>query len=239
MSTTNTRSHKELDGELDAERRREFMHAILADVRAVERMITEQKFESGIRRIGAEQEMFIIDQQWVPAHGALKMLDILKDDHFTTELGMFQLEANCDPQTFTGDGLSRMHAQLDDLIGRARAAANQIDMDVVLMGILPTMRKSDLALDSMVPSPRYQTLNRILTELRGGHFEFSIKGLDELIIEHDSVMLEACNSSFQVHLQVHPSEFARLYNLSQVLAGPVMAISANSPLLFGRRLLTD
>ncbi|HVV84795.1 MAG TPA: CBS domain-containing protein, partial [Kofleriaceae bacterium] len=237
--TTNTRSHKELDGELDAERRREFMHAILTDVRALERMITEGRFETGIRRIGAEQEMFLIDQQWVPARGALKMLELLRDDHFTTELGLFQLEANCDPQVFTGDGLSRMHAQLDDLVGRARAAASAADMDVVLMGILPTMRKSDLALDSMVPSPRYMTLNRIMTELRGGNFEFSIKGLDELIIEHDSVMLEACNSSFQVHLQVTPAEFARVYNLAQVLAGPIMAISANSPLLFGRRLWAE
>lgn len=239
MSSTNTRSHKELDGELDAERRREFMHAILNDVRALERMIAEGRFETGIRRIGAEQEMFLIDNQWVPARGALKMLERLRDDHYTTELGLFQLEANCDPQVFTGDGLSRMHAQLDDLVARARKAASDIDMDVVLMGILPTMRKSDLALDSMVPSPRYMTLNRILTELRGGAFEFSIKGLDELIIEHDSVMLEACNSSFQVHLQVTPAEFARVYNLAQVLAGPVMALSANSPILFGRRLWAE
>ena len=239
MSTTNTRSHKELDGELDAERRREFMHAILADVRALERMIAEKTFETGVRRIGAEQEMFLIDQQFVPSRGALKMLELLHDDHYTTELGLFQLEANCDPQLFTGDGLSRMHAQLDDLVGRARLAAQAIDQDVVLMGILPTMRLSDLELDSMVPSPRYMTLNRIMTELRGGAFEFSIKGLDELIIEHDSVMLEACNSSFQVHLQVEPHEFARFYNLSQVLAGPMMAISANSPLLFGRRLWAE
>ena len=239
MSNT-TRSHKELDGELDAERRREFMHAILQDVRALERMIAEQRFETGVRRIGAEQEMFIIDQQWVPARGALKILELLRpDDHYTTELGMFQLEANCDPQVFTGDGLSRMQAQLDALVNRAREAARQAEMDVVLMGILPTMRKSDLALDSMVPSPRYMTLNRIITELRGRSFEFSIKGLDELIIEHDSVMLEACNSSFQVHLQVTPQEFARVYNLAQVLAGPIMAISANSPILFGRRLWAE
>ena len=238
MSTT-TRSHKELDGELDAERRREFMHAILADLRALERMLVEQRFETGVRRIGAEQEMFIIDQQWVPARGALRMLELLHDDHFTTELGMFQLEANCDPQEFTGDGLSRMHAQLDDLVNRARDAARTADMDVVLMGILPTMRKSDLALDSMVPSPRYMTLNRVVRELRGRNFEFSIKGLDELIIEHDSVMLEACNSSFQAHLQVSPAEFARYYNWAQVLAGPLMSIAANSPLLFGRRLWAE
>ena len=88
------------------------------------------------------------------------------------------------------------------------------------MGILPTMRKAR-------PRPRQHGAEpalparstRSCTELRGGEFEISIKGLDELIIEHDSVMLEACNSSFQVHLQVAPDEFARMYNLAQVLAG--------------------
>ena len=50
------------------------------------------------------------------------------------------------------------------------------------------------------------------------------KGLDELSIAHDSVMVEACNTSFQVHLQVDADEFARLYNLAQVLAGPVLAV---------------
>ena len=67
-------------------------------------------------------EMFIIDKQWVPAHGALTMLELLKDDHFTTELGMFQLEANCDPQVFSGDGLSRMQAQLDTMRAVVRNA---------------------------------------------------------------------------------------------------------------------
>ncbi len=62
-------------------------------------------------------------------------------------------------------------------------------MGVVLMGILPTMRKSDLGLDNMVPSARYMQLNKIITAMRGGKFEFSIKGLNELIIDHDSVML--------------------------------------------------
>ncbi|MSP60772.1 MAG: CBS domain-containing protein [Myxococcales bacterium] len=215
------------------------MHALLGDLRALERMLAEGLFETGVRRIGAEQEMFLIDSTWGPARGALKMLELLKDEHYTTELGQFQLEANCDPQLFTGDGLSRMQAQLDDLVDRARKAASELAMNVVLMGILPTMRKADLGLDNMVPSPRYITLNKIVTDLRGGKFEFSIKGLDELIIDHDSVMLEACNSSFQIHLQVSPSEFARVYNIAQVLAGPIMAISSNSPLVFGRRLWAE
>jgi CBS domain-containing protein/gamma-glutamylcysteine synthetase len=236
---TTTRSHKQVERAHDAERHREFMRAILVDVQALERMLDEGLFETGVRRIGAEQEMFIIDGTWAPANGALTLLERLDDTHYTTELGMFQLEANCDPQRLDGDGLSRMHAQLDHLVDKARKAAAELGMNVVLMGILPTMRKSDLGLDSMVPSDRYQTLNRIVTEMRGGRFEFSIKGLDELIIEHDSVMLEACNSSFQVHLQVEAAEFARMYNIAQVLAGPLMAITANSPIVFGRRLWAE
>jgi CBS domain-containing protein len=78
-----------------------------------------------------------------------------------------------------------------------------------------------------------------MADLRGGAFEFSINGTDELIVHHDSVMLEACNASFQVHLQVTPAEFPRMYNIAQVLAGPMVAIASNSPLLFGRRLWAE
>ncbi|MEZ4359257.1 MAG: CBS domain-containing protein [Kofleriaceae bacterium] len=237
MSTT--RTHKEIGGGQDAKRRREFTHAVLKDLRALERMLSDGLFEIGARRIGAEQEMFLVDATWSPAKAALPMLARLDDAHFTTELGQFQLEANCDPQDFTGDGISRMEKQLNFLIGNARKAATDLGFQVVLAGILPTMRKVDLSLDNMVPSPRYLALNKALNDLRGGSFEFSIAGLDELSIEHDSVMVEACNSSFQVHYQVEPAEFARMYNIAQVLAGPIMAISANSPLLFGRRLWAE
>jgi CBS domain-containing protein/gamma-glutamylcysteine synthetase len=234
-----TRSHKEVAKVDDSQARRDFIHATLLDLRALERMIAEGLFETGVRRIGAEQEMFLIDKAWTPAPASLKLIERLKDPHFTTELGLFQLEANCDPQPFSGDGLSLMEKQLDDLMEKTRAAAEELGLDAVLMGILPTMRKSDLGLDNMVPSPRYREISRVMAELRGGRFDFSIKGIDELIIDHDSVMLEACNSSFQVHLQVDPNEFARMYNLAQLLAAPVMAVSANSPLLFGKRLWAE
>ncbi|MBA3393214.1 MAG: hypothetical protein H0T89_11240, partial [Deltaproteobacteria bacterium] len=234
-----TRSHKDVDGKLEGERQREFMSALLADLRALERMIVEDKFDKGVRRIGAEQEMFLIDEQWRPTRGVLKLLDRLQDSHFTTELGQFQIEANCDPQELSGSGIARMHAQLDDLCDRARVSAGELGMGMVLMGILPTMRKGDLGLDNMVPSARYTQLNKIITNMRGGKFQFSIKGLDELIVDHDSVMLEACNSSFQVHLQVTPAEFPRFYNIAQVLAGPIMSVAANSPIVFGRRLWAE
>ncbi len=122
---------------------------------------------------------------------------------------------------------------------KAWKAASELDLHAVLIGILPTMRKADLGMDNMVPSPRYIALTKAVAELRGGDFEFSIQGLDELVLSHDSVMVEACNSSFQVHLQVDADQFAAQYNLAQVLAGPLMSISCNSPLLFGKRLWAE
>jgi len=49
-------------------------------------------------------------------------------------------------------------------------------------------------------------------------------------------MIECVNTSFQVHLQVAPDRFVQMYNIAQVLTAPVMAIAANSPIVFGRRL---
>jgi CBS domain-containing protein len=234
-----TSSHKEVDPTQSAIDRRKFTRAILADVYALERMLREDRFESGVRRIGAEQELFLLDKSWGPIGGAIPILEKLADRHFTTELGRFQLEANCDPQVFGEDGISKLEAQLEALMEMTRVAAAELGMQTVLTGILPTMRKSDLGLHNMVDNPRYLALSKAMADVRGGTFELSIKGLDELNIKHDSVMLEACNSSFQFHLQVHPSEFARMYNIAQLLAGPMLAISSNSPLLFGRRLWSE
>jgi CBS domain-containing protein len=52
-------------------------------------------------------------------------------------------------------------------------------------------------------------------------------------------MLEACNSSCQVHLQVDAEEFAAVYNMAQAMTAPVLAAAVNSPLLFGRRLWAE
>ena len=237
---TKTRSHKTVASDHEGKQRRDFMRALLTDLRSFKRMLAENRFESGVRRIGAEQELFLINEHLAPANGVVPLLAKLDDSHYTTELGQFQLEANADPQPFGGDGIARLEAQLNQLVNKANAAAATLDMKTILAGILPTMRTSDLGLDSMVPSPRYLALNQAMHEIRGGaSYEFSIKGLDELIIKHDSVMVEACNSSFQVHLQVDADEFPRLYNLAQVLAAPLIAIAANSPLLFGRRLWAE
>lgn len=229
----------EVDQEFQGERRREFMRSLLNDLQALEAILHEGLLEEGVRRIGAEQEMFLVDRHWHAAPACLDVLERLQDPHYTTELGMFNLESNTDPMVFGGDCLSRLEQDLNHLVDKARAAAGELGLEVVLTGILPTIQKSDLGLENMTPKPRYLAINRALTELRGGDYEFYIKGIDEILLKHDSVMVEACNTSFQLHFQVGAKESANLYNVAQVACGPLLAACTNSPLLFGRRLWSE
>lgn len=225
--------------ESDPEELRIFMRRVLDDARALEKMLEDNLFETDVTRIGAEQEMFLVDAAMRPAPLAMEILETIEDPRFTTELARFNLEANLDPLVLEGDALSQLEAQLDQVLGVAREGARKLGADVVLTGILPTLDKNDLRLDNMTPLPRYAALSDAVRQLRGSDFEFHIKGRDELTLRHDTVMPEACNTSFQVHFQVKPSDFARLYNIAQTLTAPVLAAATNSPMLFGRRLWSE
>lgn len=220
----------------DKSEMRRFVKSLLADVHALEIMLGQGKIESDIRRIGAEQEMFLVDRAMQPAKLAQLMLQRLTGENFTTELGLFNLEANLSPQVLGGDCFTRMERELRRMLELARNAAALENAQIVLCGILPTLEKQHLTLDYMTPSPRYLAMNRLLAEMRGGKFEFLIKGVDELHTYHENVMLEACTTSFQVHYQVSAPEFARAYNLAQAITAPVLAVAVNSPTLLQHRL---
>jgi CBS domain-containing protein len=160
----------------------------------------------------------------------------LPASHFVTELAQFNLEANLSPLPLAGGSFSQMEAELVRLLARVREVAEKHDTRIVLCGILPTLDKSHLGLNSLTPIPRYEQMNRIMTEQRGGRFQALIKGLDELQTVHDNVMLEACNTSFQLHLQAGADEFAKLYNLAQLIVAPLLAAAPNSPVLLKHRL---
>jgi CBS domain-containing protein len=213
-----------------------FVRNLLRDVQAFEYMLNNDWFETGIKRIGAEQEMCLVNRFNKPAYKSMQILKDFHPDWLTTELGQFNLEANLTPQDFKGSALSNMEKELLGYVGELRKESLKHDTDILLTGIMPTLRKFDLAMDKLTPKERYFALMRALKELRGSDYELRLEGIDELIIRHDSPLLEACNTSFQVHLQVDPKSFVQMYNIALAVAGPVMAIAANSPLLFGKRL---
>jgi CBS domain-containing protein len=215
---------------------RRFTRAILSDLRALETMLERGMIEDGVRRAGAEQEMFLVDAECRPMSIADELLTNIGDAAFTSELGQFNLEANLQPRKLHGSFLRDLEVDLEDVVSTVNRAAAAFGARVLLTGILPTLRHEDLALDNLTPQPRFRRLIDALARLRSGSFPIHVDGIDVLDAEFDSVMLESANTSLQLHLQVGQHEFARTYNLAQLITGPLLAAATNSPLLLGRRL---
>lgn len=227
------------NSQVNKETRIQFIRHLLNDIDAMDQMIQNNQFETGITRIGAEQEFCLVNKQWRPAQNAQELLPFMEDAHFTTELARYNLEINLDPLELEGGCFSTMENQLRSLLNKAHSVAKQHDTTILLTGILPTISKAELKFDYMTQSPRYWAMNQVIKEARGADIELKISGIDELSVIHDSVLFEACNTSFQLHLQIAPDDFVSSYNWSQAIAGPIMAVSTNSTLLLGRELWNE
>jgi CBS domain-containing protein len=232
--------NRDLVPEHSPEAARSFTKALLVDLQALEEMLRLGMIESGVRRFGTEQEAFLVDRNFHPSLTAPEVLKRLGSESFTTELARFNLEMNLPPVPLQGPCFQLVQREIEALLSQAREAAKEEGADVLLAGILPTIMKSDLTLENITPVPRYYALNEAMNRMRGGKpYNLKVVGWDELHVEHDTVMLEACNASCQFHLQVSAEEFAHFYNAAQAVLAPVLAAAANSPLLFGRRLWAE
>jgi CBS domain-containing protein/gamma-glutamylcysteine synthetase len=216
-----------------------FVKSLLNDVSALEHMLHNDWFESDVTRIGAEQEMVMVDKTtFKPSLVAMEALD--KMQHYPwveTELAKFNLETNLEPRVFEKDCFSLLEQENTEKLNKIQEVLDGMNTSIVLTGILPTLRKYHLEMENLTPKKRYFALMEALNkQLIGQSYELRIIGIDELLVKHSSPLLEASNTSFQVHLQVAPNDFVKMYNIAQALAGPMMAISANSPVVFGKRL---
>lgn len=212
-----------------------YIQALIREAEVLETMIREDRFEQGVERIGAEQELFMVDRSYKPDARAYTMVGSLPEA-FTYEIGRFNLEANLPPALLNGNAFQQTETTLRGLLQQLEAAGEPGGMSPLLTGILPTLVPAHLSLQYMTPAVRFEMLNERLTDLRGGAFEIHISGADELAVALPSVMYEAANTSWQMHLQIDPRSFSEAYNWAQYISGPVLAATANSPLLFGREL---
>lgn len=218
---------------------RDYSQKLFSDLEALEKMVEDGMIEEGVKRIGAEQELCLVDENGNPALLAEEMLNALNDPHFTTELARFNLEINLDPLELGGDCFYRLESELDGFLQLCSKEGKKLGCTPLLTGIVPTLRTEHLTMEAMTDRQRYHALNQAILALRKSPQQFHIQGTDELIATSDSVMFESCNTSFQIHFQANASNFSSQYNWAQAIAGPVLAICNNSPLFLGKRLWNE
>lgn len=189
--------------------------------------------------VGLELEAWLVDADGRPAPRNDEFLAALDCPEVVTELGRFNVELNVPPRPAAGDGLARLGQDLRALWARCQSTAGGLGLRLVAVGILPSLADSDLSMANLSDRARYRGLNEQVRRQRHGQpVRLRIDGPDgrSLRSEHHDVMLEAAATSFQVHLQLPAARAVRAYNAALLASAPLVAVSANSPLLFGHRL---
>ena len=229
--------------EVDRERFDEADYAAFTErldhcLEALERLLERPGFGEGPRTIGAELELFLIDDQGHPLTKNQAILEDAGDPRLTLELDRFNLEVNPSPSPLAGRPLSSLGHELEGALASVRATARSHGGRVAMVGILPTLRDEDLHRGAITDAPRYRALDWSLTRVRAEPFEVELVDRDgePLRLARDNIVLEGANTSFQVHLRVDPGDYVDAFNAAQLATAPALAAAGNSPLFLGRVL---
>lgn len=213
-----------------------FAAKVRTDLKALTRLLNRPGFGEGESSIGAEVEFYIVNSDLRVQPINTDIAARVQDPQLTVELNRFNLEYNLSPQAFKGSPFARTEQELLTAIRRIDEHAAPLDGELVPIGILPTLRQSDMGAQVMTDEPRYHALSKALLEQRGEPFSIHIGGNDVINLEADDVYMEGANTSFQLHWRVPAHRFADYFNAVQLVTPVVLALASNSPSLFGHHL---
>jgi hypothetical protein len=218
------------------EDRTKYRHKVRKNLDVFAEMLREARFDVERPMTGLEIELNLVDEQANPVMRNAEVLAAIADPAFVTELGQFNVEVNVPPRRLGGRELSEFEEQVRASLNAAEEKARTVGAHMVMIGILPTLRREHLSLEALSANPRYALINEQIFAARGEDLEIRIDGTERLATTADTVAPEAACTSAQLHLQVSPDEFGQYWNAAQSVAGVQVALGANSPFLFGREL---
>jgi hypothetical protein len=167
------------------------------------------------------------------------VLASIADPAYQTELGAYNIEFNVPPRPLPGRSGLDLEEEIRTSLNAAEDKASIKGAHIVMIGILPTLMPEHLVHDWMSESVRYQALNDSIFTARGEDILIDIAGPERLSMHAATIAPESACTSMQLHLQVAPADFADNWNAAQVLAGPQLALGANSPFFLGHRLWAE
>lgn len=224
--------------EFSSEETQEFHQRLLKETLRLKQMMSAGEFEEiSVPRFGLELEAWLVDQDFIPSPLNKEFLERLEHPHVVPELAKFNFELNSDPRDLRANHLSQTQRALVDTWLTCQKVAEEMNHKVLAIGVLPTLRDQMLDLKYLSDMKRYRALNQQILNLRKSQpLKLHIQGVDELEVEHHDVMLESAATSLQVHLQVNLDRAKDYFNASIVASAASVAVSANSPFLFGKQL---
>ncbi|UJL30561.1 glutamate--cysteine ligase [Mycolicibacterium sp. jd] len=219
--------------------RREYRRKVQLCLDVFETMLAQSSFDFEKPLTGMEIECNLVDAEYQPAMNNSEVLEAIADPAYQTELGAYNIEFNVPPRRLPGRAALDLEDDVRASLNAAEAKAGTDGAHIVMIGILPTLMPEHLSGHWMSESTRYQALNDSIFTARGEDIMIDIAGPERLSLQTASIAPESACTSMQLHLQVSPADFANNWNAAQVLAGPQLALGANSPYFFGHHLWAE
>jgi hypothetical protein len=209
------------------EDRRLYREKVRRSLDALARMLRENLFEDNPAQVGQEIELNLVDSDAKPSMRNAEVLDAIANPAWGVEVGQFNLEINVPHRRLAADALAELEQVVRDDLNAGDEKARSTGTRVVMIGILPTLRKEDVHLSNLSASDRFRVLNEQIFATRGEDMRIAIDGAERLLTHTDSITPEAACTSLQLHLQVNPESFANYWNAAQAAAAVQVALGAN------------
>jgi hypothetical protein len=218
------------------EDRQRYRQKVKRNLDVFAQMLADARFDATPGSMGLEIELNLTDEVGDPALLNAKVLEVIADADFQTELAQFNVEINVAPRRLAGDVFSALEHDVRTSLNNAEEKARGVGAHMVMVGVLPTVTDRHLNAESFSANPRYQLLNEQIFAARGEDLDISIAGVERVSTLADTITPEAACTSVQLHQQVDPASFGMHWNAAQAIVGIQLALGANSPFFFGKEL---
>ena len=131
-----------------------FRAKLFQNLDALKALLQQPDFGQGKSTVGAELELYIVDVQGRPLSINDQIQKRLGDPQLTLELNRYNLEYNLTPVAVCGRPFSQIENEITDVLQRLNRLALEHDGQVVPIGILPTLQRSDFGPHAMTDLSR-------------------------------------------------------------------------------------
>lgn len=215
-------------------------HLLAQNISAFEKLENSNYFHSEDYCVGMELECSILNENSEPNPINFDILKESNNHRVVPEMAKYTLEFNCKPERIEKNCFTRLERNLTNDFNYIEKIADKYSSSLLLNGFIPSASRSLLTEKYLSNSDRYNVLNEFIKNDRSADkAEIKVFGHEKINIEAEGITAIGPTSSMQVHLLLPSKDILNLINVANILAGPMVAVAANSGLLFGENAWHD